>query len=289
MKEAALAYALRLGWRGFPVAGDCRSPIKGTGFEHGCHTATNDPAEIERRWSLHPTANIALATGTGSGVFVLDVDVKALDGRTTLAVLEDENGWLPETWTARTPSGGQHIYFRQPVNRALRNRVGFAPGLDVRTDGGSVALPPSRRPDGLYMWTTPPSACPVAEAPEWLLELIDPPEPARTPRPPLPVQSVDRTTRYVERALDGECAAVMSMAAHTGRNVRLFQAAANLGELCGAGLLPEQIAESALEDAAAACGLIRDDGLHSVRASIRSGLRRGQANPREVSFDRRAS
>ena len=286
MKAAALAYATRLGWSVFQVASDCRSPLKGEGFEHGCHTATRDPAEIERRWSMHPAANLALATGPASDVFVLDVDVKTEDGRTTLAVLEDENGWLPETWTARTPSGGQHVYFRQPAERILRNRVGFAPGLDIRTAGGSVALPPSRRADGVYDWTIPPTAGPVADAPAWLLELIDPPEPVRLARPALPVQLVDRTVRYVERAIDGECSAVTSLAPHTGRNVRLFQAAANLGELCGAGLLPEAVAEGALEDAAAACGLIHDDGLHAVRATIRSGLRRGLAHPREVCFAR---
>ena len=109
MKAAALAYATRLAWSVFQVAADCRSPLKGEGFEHGCHTATCDPAKIERRWSMHPAANVALATGPASHVFVLDVDVKTEDGRATLAVLEDENGWLAETWTARTPSGGQHV------------------------------------------------------------------------------------------------------------------------------------------------------------------------------------
>ncbi len=285
MMAAAMAYAGQLGWPVFLTAADCRTPIADVGFEHGVHDATADPAEINRRWLLHRSANIALACGERSGLLVLDVDVKGADGRTTLALYEEEHGWLPETWTVRTPSGGQHIYFRHP-DRLLRNRVGFAPGLDVRTTGGSVALPPSRRADGRYEWTIPPTACPVAEAPAWLLELIDPPEPVRPPRPPLPVQSVHRTVRYVECAIDGECSAVSAMAPNTGRNQRLFQAAANLGELCGAGLLPQSIAEHALEDAASACGLVREDGLHAVRATIRSGLRRGEASPREVSFAR---
>ena len=286
MKAAALAYAQRFGWRVFPVALDGRTPIKGEGYEHGCHTATADPAEIERRWSRHPTANIALATGAPSGVLGLDVDCKAADGFTSLAELEVAHGPLPLSWRSQTPSGGAHILLAQPVGRQLRNRVGFRPGLDIRTTGGSICLPPSRRPDGLYAWSTPPTTMPLAVAPAWLIELIDPPEPPRPPRQPLNLGSRERTARYVEAALDGECAAVASTAANTGRNVRLFQAAANLGELVGAGLLPQGIAEDALSDAAHTCSLVRDDGLHAVRATIASGMRKGLQHPREVRLER---
>ena len=138
---AAEAYAQRLGWRVFPVREDGRTPmIKG-----GCHAATADPAEIRRLWAERPGVNLALACGPESGVFVLDVDRHGdQDGFQSLAVLEDEFGQLPQTWRQATPNHGEHLFFRHPAGRELRNRQklyverrggqrDIYPGLDVRT------------------------------------------------------------------------------------------------------------------------------------------------------------
>ena len=273
----ALAYGTVLGMHVFPVAPDCRRPLT----EHGYKDASADPDQIERLWRQHPAANVAVATGKLSGIFVLDVDVKGADGLAALAGLEAANGTLPVTPTSLTPSGGKHLWFKQP-DRLLRNRVGFAPGLDVRTDGGSVAAPPSKRHDGVYTWQIRPTQAPFAVAPDWLLELIDPPPVQRPPSAPINVGSLDRMARYVASAIDTECAELAAMGPNTGRNLRLFQAAANLGQLVGAGLAPIGMVEDALEAAAQECGLTREDGRHAVLASIKSGLNRGLANPREV-------
>lgn len=279
MRDCALAYAGRLGWAVFPVAGDCRRPL----VRGGCHAASSDPDEVARLFQRE--ANIALATGHRSGVMVLDIDVKGpADGLTTLAILEDENSALPPTWEAMTPTGGRHLYFARPAV-GLRNRVGFEPGLDLRTDGGSVALPPSRRPDGRYRWIERPGGMPLAEAPAWLIGLMavpDPPRPAPPPMRPRRIESRARTLRYLEAAVEGECGALAATAAGAGRNQRLFIASARLGRLVGAGLLAQADAEASLERAAFDCGLTRDDGPRAVRATIRSGLARGLSNPREI-------
>ena len=86
--------------------------------------------------------------------------------------------------------------------------------------------------------------------------------------------------RYVEKALDNECGRIATL--RSGRNVQLFKSAANLGQLVGAGLLPQDIAETALEQAAVDCKLWAEDGAHSVRQTIASGMRKGISNPREV-------
>jgi uncharacterized protein YndB with AHSA1/START domain len=276
MIRSALAYAGRLGLAVFPVAADCRRPLT----PHGVKDAATDPEIIRAWWTRWPDANIAVAAGNGR--FVLDIDQKGADGFATLAELEMEHGPLPETWTASTPNRGRHVWFTAPDGRQLRNRVGFRPGLDVRTDGGSVAVPPSRKTEGVYSWTRSPTSTPVAPAPAWLIDLIDPPVPARPPTPPIRIGGGDRLARYVTAAVEREAQAVATTPANTGRNARLFQAAANLGELVGAGVVPQTVVEAALEAAAHDAGLVRDDGLHSVRASIRSGLSRGLANPREV-------
>ena len=275
---AALDYAA-LDLAVFPVAFNGRTPLT----QHGCYGATTDPAEIVRLWSEHPSANVALATGTRSGVFALDLDRKnGVDGVAALESLQRLHGILPRSWRSRTPSGGQHVFFALPA-RALRNRVNIGGlGIDIRTTGGSVALPPSQKPSGAYVWLVDPLEAPPAEAPAWLLDFLDPPAAPRPPAKPLNVSRVDRAARYVAAALDGECGELAAMPPGSGRNQRLFQSAARLGELVGAGLLPRDLTEQALEEAADRCGLIAEDGLRAVAATIASGLARGLATPREV-------
>jgi len=94
--------------------------------------------------------------------------------------------------------------------------------------------------------------------------------------------SSDRLARYVERALEGERRAVAETPPNTGRNLRLFMSAANLGQLVAAGVLPQELAEHALEEGARDCGLLQEDGPHSVRMTIASGMARGFQNPREI-------
>ncbi|MEO8926407.1 MAG: hypothetical protein ABI306_04515, partial [Caulobacteraceae bacterium] len=120
------------------------------------------------------------------------------------------------------------------------------------------------------------------DAPDWLLNLIDPPPVIRPPRPPMRFRSADRAARYVAAVVDGECREVARMGPASGRNHRLFRAGINLGSLVGASLIAESDAEGWLEAAADDCGLVREDGRRAVLATIASGLKRGIAQPREV-------
>lgn len=276
MMRAALGYAEFLGLAVFPVAANCRSPL----VARGCHAASKDPDQI-RRWFSSGSPNLACATGSPSGVWVLDIDVKgAINGFDAVQALEALHGPLPETWTTCTPSGGEHRWFASN-DRVASNRVGFQPGLDVRTTGGSVALPPSRRTDGSYGWLIDPADRELARAPGWLIELIDPPVGLRPGPAPLKITSYERTASYVVSAVNAECGELAGCG-RGGRNARLFRAAASLGQFVGAGLLGEDSAWTALERAAQECGLTKDDGVHAVRASIRSGMERGKSNPREI-------
>lgn len=294
--KAATGYAARLGWSVFPVAPDGRTPIKNEELEleHGCKDASKDPEVVEVWYTCLPSdTNVSLATGLVSGVLVVDVDMKeGVDGFASLARLEAANAPLPPTWRSATPSGGEHRFFRQP-DRPIRNRVGLTVelpsgerdkfhGIDIRADNGSVCLPPSVRPDGSYRWLDHPLKTKLAPLPDWLLQILDPPEPERVPTPPIKFHNPDRMARYVESIVAGECDALARMGPNTGRNLRLFQASANLYSLVGANLLPDSIAQSQLERAASDCGLVREDGWHAIRATIASGRRRGLANPREV-------
>jgi hypothetical protein len=85
--DAALAYAVR----GLPVfpcrwCGPCRKhPLTPNGF----FNASTNPTVITAWWRRWPQALIGVPTGCGSGLIVLDVDVKRVDrnGFDTLAEL----------------------------------------------------------------------------------------------------------------------------------------------------------------------------------------------------------
>lgn len=181
---AALSYAAR-GWRVLPLvwltAGgcccgkpDCSKPGKhpaGWLVPHGVKDATLDPETVRRWWTRCPEANVGIATGGESGFDVLDVDGE--EGATTLMALEREHGLLPSTPESLTGGGGRHVMLAHAPG--LRNAVRFAPGLDVRTDGGYIVAPPSVHASGrVYAWevTGGPEDVSFAPWPEWLAKLV---------------------------------------------------------------------------------------------------------------------
>ncbi|TEB08631.1 hypothetical protein Psch_02197 [Pelotomaculum schinkii] len=184
--EAALAHAGR-GYPVFPlwwplsngrcVCGDpkCASVGKHPIEKGWQELATTSEATILKWWQRWPKANIGIPTGERSGILLLDVDLKG-DGPDHLAELEAMNGALPETVEAITGSGGRHILFRYPTGRAIPNKARFHSGLDTRSDGGLFVAPGSLHVNGRrYEWETEhhPDDVPLAEAPEWLLRLME--------------------------------------------------------------------------------------------------------------------
>ena len=139
--------------------------------------ATRDEGQIAAWWRQWPDANVGVKCGRDSDVTVLDVDGDA--GRETLRDLEMEHGELPETPIAITGSGGAHFYFK--FEQDVGNAVRFAPGLDVRTEGGLVVGVGSvtKRP---YVWEAAFTLGELAPAkmPTWLAERIKAAGPTRT-------------------------------------------------------------------------------------------------------------
>ena len=137
-----------------------------------CHRGAECPAKhrgkhpVERGWqeaplnvdrgdallAREPDFNIGVRTGRQPcGRFLLVVDV---DGpRELLAPLEREHGAFPPTLTARTGSGGLHLYYWLADGIEPGNRTGVVPGVDVRGAGGQVVVAPSRHWSGrFYEW-----------------------------------------------------------------------------------------------------------------------------------------
>lgn len=275
--SAALSYARHQGWRVFPV-----DPVDGKRpkIAKWQEKATTNPEQIRTWWQAWPNANIGIATGERSGIWVLDVDVKDdKPGHESLSDLESTHGELPATMHAITGSGGSHYYFRCPEGTKVKNSAdSIAPGLDVRGSGGFIVAPPSVHSCGRYYEWEIESADEVCDAPDWLLQLVE--RKRRRNADHLDVEPVytDSTTDFGRAKLEAEC---LSFAARTSnRNHHLNLAAYHIGRYVAGGEIARQDAEQALW---AAAMQQRDkgwtDGNAQIRSTIGSALDSGQANP----------
>lgn len=164
--DFARAYA-GLKWQSFP----CK-PADKTPLVRWADVATTEDNMLAGWWDTNPAANIGIACGKRSGIVVLDVDADH-GGYESLAELAVDYGVLPDTPMSKTGSGGRHIFFKHP-GIEIRNSAGkLGPGLDIRGDGGYVIAPPSVHPNGTrYEWVNKPSQLPLADMPEWMIELL---------------------------------------------------------------------------------------------------------------------
>ena len=100
------------------------------------------------------------------------------------------------------------------------------------------------------------------------------------------VSTTIRERTYARAALEG-CAEELAATPPGDRNNILYKKAFRIGTMVGRGWLPRSDAEADLFDAAAACGLIADDGEAQVRKTIASGLDGGMTQP-HADLDERA-
>ena len=273
--QAALDYAARR-LPVFPcVPGEKIPAFKGS-FRH----ATTNPATIERWWRAKPY-NIGIPTGAASGVFILDIDGEF--GAASLCEIEAKHGPLPATLISATGKG-RHSWFRAECEIPCSTGK-IAPGLDVRGDGGYVVAPPSVHPNGtLYRWI---NDLPPAPAPLWLIQLAlrkpspPPPSPPATSSPRSPIETTSASSAaYGHAALDREIAA-LAVTAPGNRNAALNCASFRLHQLvAGQELYGDEVARGLL-NATQANGLLADDGVRQVQATIRSGANAGMRSPRD--------
>lgn len=196
---AAWGYAAR-GWRVLPVhwvvedSNGRRCSCRETPWMPSCPNtgkhpvgdnwnglATNDRNRIGALWCAeHVGANIGIATGQASGIWVLDVDEGVRkdgtlkEGRAALARLQARYEALPETFTVRTGGGGDQRYFLLPPGLEIKSVAGkFGeefPDIDVRGEGGQVVAPPSVSGKGAYVVADPR---PLVYAPDWLIRFLE--------------------------------------------------------------------------------------------------------------------
>lgn len=280
--RAALTAAAR-GWCVFPLRpGDKRPAVRDWESR-----ATCDLARIRRCWDTGDY-NVGIACGP-SGLLVVDLDrpkpgaeppqewrVPGVhSGVDVLAALAERAGAaLPvETYSVRTGSGGEHLYFAAPAHADFRNTAGKLGWLvDTRAAGGYVVAAGSvvdGRPYEVLDDAEP------ATLPNWLAFRLAEQAHQEPMRDLAELHAaVRRRSAYAAVALRNELDRVLE-AREGSRNHTLNAAAYALGRLVTAGLIPEQLAEEALLQAGHEIGL----GLHESEATIRSGLCAGARRP----------
>jgi Bifunctional DNA primase/polymerase, N-terminal/AAA domain len=282
--DLALSYISR-GWPVFPCrAGETIDSKTGEVFAaktpitpNGLKGASKREEIIREWWRRNPDAMVGIPTGAPIGAWVLDIDVKG-NGYETLAALEAEHSPLPRTAAVSTASGGMHLYWKHVDG--VRNRGRLGSGIDVRGDGGYVVAAGSRRDDGsVYIWDERDdrdwTAVPIAEAPQWLLDLVVRKEssPSSAAIAPRAVTNDKYVEAAIQREIDDLAATPMG-----GRNNALNDAAFAIGQFVGAGAVAEGDARAWLEQVAHGWG--RD--WHRCVKTIDNGLRAGIQQPRDI-------
>ena len=134
VEEFALYYLSR-GWSVNPLRPRNKRPaIRWLDYQHR-HATENEVRDWFCTW---PDANLGIVTEAISDLVVVDVDAK---------------------------HGGDVCL--------IHNKVGLAPGMDLRGDGGCVVAPPSLHKSGRnYAWigSRKPETTTLASMPEWLLK-----------------------------------------------------------------------------------------------------------------------
>jgi len=179
------------GWKVFPIQpGTKDRPLVKWGSE-----ASDDPAVVARWWQRTPDANIGVAVGQ-SGLAVVDLDNKKAkvkgkpdkQGSKRWQELELDHGACPETLTARTPSGGFHLYFKGRVANTVDR---LADGVDTRGAGGMggyVLAPGSTTDQGEYSWSTTTKVKPL---PQWIADKAGERKEERVQRSDIEVAELD--------------------------------------------------------------------------------------------------
>lgn len=249
-----------LGWAVFPISPGSKLPaISKKAGGQGVLDATRDEALI-REWARRfPSANVGVACGKISGITVLDFDLKT-GAMETISRFRGQKRLFNATVTARTPSGGWHLYYRY-APELLNSKSLLGPGIDVRTTGGYVVAPPSALDGGRsYSWRLPPLGPDLAPMPTWTHMALKPkPQPAFKAKTDMgeKAEVLTRLTRFIEAAREGQ------------RNSCLYWAARRAAE----GGLVDDGARHALAAAAGSIGISEQEAMRSIGSAFKAGRR----------------
>lgn len=242
-----LQFIIGKGWSVFPVVAGDKIPAIGGGFRSAKGGAEAYPLFRGKGEDI----NIGIALGA-SGLFAVDIEVA-------------RHEWverLPATFTQRTPSGGWHFVYRQPVERMIPNvplSVGLAPDVEIRGDGGYI-LAPGSMVSAKKSKTGEPGEYEIVEdmepveAPAWLLDRIDEckAKAKEITKPKLQIVRASTTSGEQWRQRVDDLVNTLVSAEPGTRNDTLYRVANSVGRVVGGGYLSEGeacgILQSAISD-----------------------------------------
>lgn len=148
--KSAIEY-VKHGWAVIPLKPHSKIPAT----PHGVKDATTNIKQVQKWWAQCPDYNIGIACGEKSnGLLVIDLDIdedKGLNGYENLCEWEQEHDEFPETVQSITGRGGYQLFYKSDQN--YKNSVRIIDGVDIRSEGGYVVVPPSIHPNGkAYEW-----------------------------------------------------------------------------------------------------------------------------------------
>lgn len=144
------------GWRLFPCREDKRPAV--TSWTREATSNVSQVAEWRRRGAR------IFALALPADTVVVDCDTTQVVNGT--ASLRSRDLETPATCRAASPRG-LHLYYT--TDQPLHCRNGLLPGVDIKTAGGYVVIPPApgRR------WIVPLHRDAMAPAPEWVAQLLE--------------------------------------------------------------------------------------------------------------------
>lgn len=194
---AALDYAAH-GWEVFPLLPSSKIPYKGSG---GVKDATSELEAVARWWTKAPSSNIG--GRLPEGVVALDIDPRSGGLDTFEKLVEELGASCFDTLTnlSGRGDGGKHLLLLHPggslsvsgLHRwaeargvGKRGAGGWISGIDLKTRGGYLVLPPSTHPDTQkpYRWEDPDKELGAGSEELWKILLRDEPKPAAPQKKP---------------------------------------------------------------------------------------------------------
>ncbi|TDD62004.1 bifunctional DNA primase/polymerase [Kribbella antibiotica] len=242
--------------------------------------ATTDQAQIEQWWRAAPY-NIGVATGT-SGLLVVDLDMPKNAGQVVpdqwrssdvhsgydvlVALAAKAHQELPRTWKVTTPSGGMHLYFRQPDCFELGNSAGrLGWKIDTRGIGGYVVGSGSVVRGQRYRAAMIRRPVPL---PDWIASRLASPMNQSSRRS---VQPGRYGHTYGLKALSNHLEKLLA-SANGRRNDDLNFAAYALGKVAARGALEPGTIRDELLAASQRIGLGRREAERTIESGLEAGL-----------------
>jgi len=278
------SHALKLlenGYSPMPVAAGEKQCMKS-----GWDAYRSTPMTVEAINQEAQNQGVSVASGYNRLVIV---DIDTDDQEITAAILSV----LPAYVVAKAGRRGMTLFYRAPAGFDMeRGKNYLAPDGSTIVQfliNGQTAIPPTIHPGtgNPYAWLTPETllTIKVEVHPELPLDVYPSLDEALkkwlpVPRPAAPPSHVDpskvsdyRLRAYAIGALQSE-ANSLAMATKGGRNPALFNVACTVGNWVHHKVLGEREVYDACHAACTVNGLIKDDGPHQFRESLKSGLKR---------------